>query len=241
MSQTKPIYYNRYLELFKNHLASQKFSTQSTANYLSDISQFLNWQWQESHDLLSSPSSLEEKYKEKLNTIYSTAAAKRKLSSVKKFLNFINTTNQTNTIVAPSPKKPNIKSNKIKFLYPMALVLFAVSLIPLSQINAPDTSKDINITSALTPQEVLALESSPSAENLLKNSQLTTGRNQIATGTNETIITDISITKVSNIFITPTCSTPNPLFVKKQENGYFVVGTENEVSNDVCFNWLVIN
>lgn len=70
----------------------------------------------------------------------------------------------------------------------------------------------------------------------------TSGKGLIKAGTNSTIIYSDLVTPDTIINITPTSSTGNQIiYIKKQENGMFVVGFDEIVNKMVNFNWEIVS
>ncbi len=56
----------------------------------------------------------------------------------------------------------------------------------------------------------------------------------------ENRIRNPNITPDSLVFVTPTSSTLNPIFVKEQSEGEIIVGFDIPANNDVTFNWWLV-
>ncbi|NCN06974.1 MAG: hypothetical protein GW946_03995, partial [Candidatus Pacebacteria bacterium] len=70
----------------------------------------------------------------------------------------------------------------------------------------------------------------------------TSGKARIAAGTSELTIHAAGLTEQSLIYVTPVGSTDNQvLYVKNQQDGFFVVGFDSLAVVDVPFNWWMVN
>ena len=82
--------------------------------------------------------------------------------------------------------------------------------------------------------------SSASFLGLIFTSSATAGTAKVPQGSREVIIRNPKITKDSLVFVTPTSSTLNPLFIKEQVEGEIKVGFDIPANSDVAFNWWLV-
>lgn len=66
------------------------------------------------------------------------------------------------------------------------------------------------------------------------------GKARILTGWSEITINQPQVNSSSLIFVTPTSHITQPLYIKEQTNGSFVVGFDEAVSESVEFNWWIV-
>lgn len=70
----------------------------------------------------------------------------------------------------------------------------------------------------------------------------TSGKGVVNAGTNSTIIYSDLVRADTIINLTPTSSTQNQIiYIKKQEDGMFVVGFDEIVNKAVNFNWEIVS
>ncbi len=83
--------------------------------------------------------------------------------------------------------------------------------------------------------------SSGTFDGLVYTSSATAGTALVPSGSREVIIRNPNITANSLVFVTPTSSIDNPLFVKEQAEGEVIVGFDKNAKNDVTFNWWLVD
>ncbi|KKQ93207.1 MAG: hypothetical protein UT19_C0016G0020 [Candidatus Woesebacteria bacterium GW2011_GWB1_39_10b] len=85
-----------------------------------------------------------------------------------------------------------------------------------------------------------AATSSASFAGIVYTTSASAGSARIPQGSREVIIRNPKITKDSLVFVTPTSSTLNPLFIKEQVEGEIKVGFDIPANSDVTFNWWLV-
>ena len=101
-------------------------------------------------------------------------------------------------------------------------------------------------TFASLSTDKIALTDDPTATSsatfagMIYHTNASAGTAKVPSGSRDVIIRNPSITTDSLVFVTPTSSTLNPLFIKQQTNGEIIVGFDIPASSDVTFNWWLV-
>jgi len=104
----------------------------------------------------------------------------------------------------------------------------------------PTESKEVFLSAkpVLIDEKQIVLEMTSEID----SKEATSGKGEVKAGTNSTIIYSDSADVESIIQITPTSSTENQIiYIKKQEEGMFVVGFDEIVNQKVTFNWEIVS
>jgi hypothetical protein len=94
------------------------------------------------------------------------------------------------------------------------------------------SAKDVAVGRALNPQ-------------ILSNTEIiATGSSALVTlkaNQTELKVNDLSVKQGSLIFLTPVTEVDQPLYIKQQQNGSFIVGIKNSQTVDTKFNFIIVN
>lgn len=244
---------------FLTNLKSKGKSLSSLRSYKSDIKQFQEWISENNYDLSF---TAYDNYKNYLKQNYLKSTVKRKLSSVSQYLEF--------SIGKEVKQKAGskFKTYQRNFLFIASYTVFILLLISAVPSQKPPAVADKLVVDKNTPTETInnnidksnikdikiAL-SAPETSNInateyelnsLTNStdQLVrySGTGIISAGQETANVYSDKIKADSAVVVTPTSNTKGEvLYIVDQADGYFTVGIENPIQNDINFNWLIAN
>jgi hypothetical protein len=96
-------------------------------------------------------------------------------------------------------------------------------------------------TDRLIVKEDPDAETSATFEGIVLATNATAGNAKIPTGSKDIILQNSNIKEIGLIFLTPTSPLANTLYIKEQVDGRAVIGFDQALTQDVNFNWWIVD